>query len=688
MRRLFFSLITAALTLAANAVVVDNTAGALGTNVSDHSVTSLVVTGTIDARDFKFIADELVDLTTLDLSQAQIVAYSDSLKPLVGTIFRFPANELPAAVLMGTDLESITLPANLTSLGYSSLAGCKKLTAITLPETLTNIGSYALSSTGITAVTVPAAVTAIGEGAFSHCGALTSASLDIDKVPAYAFLGDTLLSNVTLGKKVETISKGAFGGCEALQALNVDADNVIRTIEAEAFINANAQSIDFTALKQLASIGNWAFSGSKIVNANVPNTVNTLGEGAFYYALDLASASLPEGLAAMPGYTFAGASSLTTGNMLAEGVESIGDYAFYNLNNVSVFTIPASVSYIGAWAMAGMTGLDSINTMPTTAPELGENVWAGVEQKPIILNPVSNEAADLYEAAEQWKEFYILRYYLMGDINGDGYIDIADINCLISYMLEQEVDPFIWEAADGNKDNQIDIADINIVISDMLNDTKEYFRKVKGMNGNRNSDCLSMEDFSITPGTTRTVELNLDNSSEYSGFQFDIELPEGLSIVPGSLRSASRSKSHTFMMNETSNRIIGFSMANKEFTGNDGAVLAFDVTASSELQNESVVGIGNVVFTTRDCHSIAGTGCMAQINTTTGVNDMHNTTDKVYAHGNTLVIETADGGVAQIVAMNGMAQEINVEAGHSEVSMSTGFYVVRLNGNSYKVAIK
>ena len=150
MRRQLISLVTLALAAAAGAVVVENTAGKLEINATDHSITSLAVTGTMDARDFKFIADSLTELTELDLSQVQIVAYQDSLKPLVGTFFSFPADELPASMLMGTGLTSITLPDSLKSIGQAALAGCTDLTAITLPEGLTTIGSYAFSGSGLT----------------------------------------------------------------------------------------------------------------------------------------------------------------------------------------------------------------------------------------------------------------------------------------------------------------------------------------------------------------------------------------------------------------------------------------------------------------------------------------------------------------------------------------------------------
>lgn len=54
---------------------------------------------------------------------------------------------------------------------------------------------------------------------------------------------------------------------------------------------------------------------------------------------------------------------------------------------------------------------------------------------------------------------------VVGDVNGDGQVDISDVNAVINMMLgkAEKVD-----AADINKDNNIDISDVNAVINLML----------------------------------------------------------------------------------------------------------------------------------------------------------------------------------------------------------------------------
>ena len=62
------------LALHAAALDVENTAGSLCEKVTDMNISTLTVTGTMDARDFYFIADHLHQLTTVNLHDVNIIA--------------------------------------------------------------------------------------------------------------------------------------------------------------------------------------------------------------------------------------------------------------------------------------------------------------------------------------------------------------------------------------------------------------------------------------------------------------------------------------------------------------------------------------------------------------------------------------------------------------------------------------
>ena len=63
------------------------------------------------------------------------------------------------------NLQSITYPDSVTSIGNYAFYNCKNLTGITIPDSVTSIGKCAFSGcTRLTSITIPESVTSIGNG--------------------------------------------------------------------------------------------------------------------------------------------------------------------------------------------------------------------------------------------------------------------------------------------------------------------------------------------------------------------------------------------------------------------------------------------------------------------------------------------------------------------------------------------
>jgi len=110
-----------------------SSAGALSSSLSSTektTITSLTVTGTLDARDFQCMRDELTVLADVDLSGINVAAYNGT-----GTYSsKNAANQLPVCSFysMSTDyrkvsLRSVTLPTTITAIGMLSFYGCSNL---------------------------------------------------------------------------------------------------------------------------------------------------------------------------------------------------------------------------------------------------------------------------------------------------------------------------------------------------------------------------------------------------------------------------------------------------------------------------------------------------------------------------------------------------------------------------------
>lgn len=414
MRKIVFATLVALMGLSASAQTTINCRpGLLSTLVRDCSITQLQISGHIDARDFRFIADSLRHLAVLDLSNATIDAFSG--KALFANVESYPAGEVPCLSLASMlELTNFVLPYNATRLGDGCFSGCTRLEYVELIDNLTRIGDYAFSGCAqLEHLSVPKSLTHIGDGAFSNCPSLVS----IELAPILPGKDDTSAtpSAVHIGYR-------AFANCPNLKY--VLPGKPLASLDAEALAATGLEELDLSHQTSLTSLPDWVLSESSLTQLTLPSGLQSIGDGAL---------------------------------MGDEGITSL--------------TLPANVDYIGSHGMAYMTGLKQLNSEPTEVPALGDSVWYGVEQSEVKLN-VSPSSLNDYRTAAQWCNFMTLEIQ-RGDVNADGTVDIADINILINIMLERDDADNYDGRAELTGDGTIDIADINAVINIMLQKRRE-----------------------------------------------------------------------------------------------------------------------------------------------------------------------------------------------------------------------
>ena len=128
MKKTILSMLLPLAALSAWAVSVTSTPGQLSQAVTDHSVTELTVAGALDVRDFAFIADKLPSLASLDISDAEIVAYTFTAdEQYFGCRNSSAANALPGHAFFGSSISNIALPEQLTEIGDAAFAACANL---------------------------------------------------------------------------------------------------------------------------------------------------------------------------------------------------------------------------------------------------------------------------------------------------------------------------------------------------------------------------------------------------------------------------------------------------------------------------------------------------------------------------------------------------------------------------------
>jgi len=654
MRKWFFMLLMAALTtLSSQALIVNNTAGQLAQKVNNNlNITTLVVNGTMDARDFLFITNSLNELTSIDLSQATIVPVNSG-TALYGTVTTYAGNEIPRTAFFGKKLTTVKLPVNLESINYAAFAGCNQLTSITLPSTLVYIGDYAFSGCGLTSIELPQSVEVMGKGVFSRCESMTSAVINSKFIGDFAFLGDYRLNNVSVGANVGYILRGVFNGCTALTSLNFNPACRISRIDEEAFINSGLASIDVASLG-VATIGDWAMAQTQLTSIQLPDGMTTLGEGAFSHNPSLSSVVFPgapqDGTTrrGAPGrhrtinhindFTFAGDGELNLGNMLRNGVTHIGNYAFYNdSQEIDTMRLPSTVVYLGDRAMAGMIGMKVLKTDASEVPALGQEVWAGVDQPSVPLIAPDAESTNRYRDADQWMNFFFQDDdFILGDVNNDGFVTISDVTTLIDYLLSGG--DINEKAADLTQDGSISIADVTALIDMLLSgNAKKSIQRLHALAGElclTTSDVLSMENINLTAGSTCTVDVALNNDEhEYTAMQCEVVLPQGVKLVKA--EGVNRGEGHGYYalqheIEENIYTIIGVSMELKSYEGTEGNIVRLTLAADDDFDaQDASMTLANVLLVTPNHMAYLAADAMALMNNNSGVE--HVTIDKQIA---------------------------------------------------------
>ena len=120
------------------------------------------------------------------------------------------------------------------------------------------------------------------------------------------------------------------------------------------------------------------------------------------------------------------------------------------------------------------------------------------------------------------------------------------------------------------------------------------------------NDRFYIEDCTISPGETCTINILLDNEIEYTAFQSDIYLPEGLSVEKDGdyfVINLSDRKAHshilsTAVQNDGAIRLLCYSSSVSPFKGTSGAMVYMNVVASNDFVGPQTILIKNTRFGT------------------------------------------------------------------------------------------
>ena len=306
--------------------------------------------------------------------------YADSIKKVV---IEPGVKSIGSCAFSGCkNLTEVSIPNTVTKIKVGAFEGCIQLESIDLPESITEIAYRAFQGAGLVSISIPEGVTAIYETTFDGCFNLQSVELPdtLTQIAGYyAFRNCTSLTEITIPDSVTSIGSCAFKGCTALREVSVPNS----VAEFGDFVFSECTGLTRATFEDgCLQVGRYMFEGcTNLTTVTFPDTLEKIEDRAFRNCSSLKNVELPAGLDAIGSQTFQNCDSLTeiaipavpviesymfqscdnlSDITISEGTLTIKNYAFDECNSLEWITIPASVTSMAFDAFGDCDKLDGV----------------------------------------------------------------------------------------------------------------------------------------------------------------------------------------------------------------------------------------------------------------------------------------------------------------------------------------
>ena len=446
----------------------------------------------------------------------------------------------------------------VVAISDSAFANCSAITSITIPESLTSIGS----------------------GVFEGCTALENINweaINCSYSGITAILPSTV-KQVIFGDKVETITNYLCADLTSIESFIIPKS--VNVIGVGAFANCySMQTIEIP--EKVISIGDGAFHNTSIVNVEW-NAVNLYNNGMSFLPSSVRNINFGNDVVYIPMYACQGLTNLTS-VVIPDAVEKIDVYAFEGCTSLSEVKIGKSVTDIMYLAFGNCTALENI-IIPDATTNIDYAAFSGCSnlKNVTIGSGMQNIGEYAFDGCLRIEKVTVKATTAPTIANANAFTSdtyrFAELYVKYGYKSIYEKELF-WRnfetISEESSPNHFEVAQ-------------------SGMKASR--------------GGKFSIPLNLINDNEIAGFQADIYLPSGFNVITTNdeydiTLSGRASASHSISYNVMSDgalRIIAYSTEAKAFEGNEGTLVNINIKIADNFNGSSKVEIKNVQMTSPD----------------------------------------------------------------------------------------
>lgn len=299
--------------------------------------------------------------------------------------------------------------------------------------------------------------------------------------------------------------------------------------------------------------------------------------------------------------------------------------------------------------------------------------------------------------------------FIEGDTNDDGQVTVADVVNTVNKALGIEPETFVFDAGDLVADGKITISDVVAVMNIAMNEGRNApARRTQSIPTDliptaevesfADGYGLSVGEVHIDQKEPGEMTVAMSNEENVTAFQFDLYLPEGISVPedewgdPAITLSRRASRSHILVTRyqpDGALRVASYSSKNDPFRENTGDLLTIELQAAEDLPAGNYsIGFKFIELTNPDAtpHYIPDFEVVATVGTTGTVTlQVDPKALRVWGEEGEIVISASETTPVTVCGIDGkVVTSQSAEEGITRIPVAPGLYIV----NGIKLAVK